>query len=303
ALDHGPRVQIGGACARPEQIAITVDGTGACVTSAAWATARAAIDALLRPAADTVDRRPAGFPIDHIGLTGATLSLVHRPTLVVDPTARPSGSAASPPGHAGLARPADPDRVDELVRALAEPGAPVAVPAVAPAFTLSIVPVRGEPIALDVFPDAVHRRGEAIALRITPAARAILGRPASVLLDPERWAEEPSTITTLVLDGVTYRRGAVLGEWSRSPGPEAPGDAALVEALAQAAAQLNAPARTGAAPTPHHLQITFAPPVGATVTRELALGAPAAGGCPALLGSEPVTAPLELCTAVAALAR
>ncbi|HET9990489.1 MAG TPA: hypothetical protein VFQ65_18290, partial [Kofleriaceae bacterium] len=143
--------------------------------------------------------------------------------------------------------------------------------------------------------------GEAVALRITPGAGAILGRPASALLDTERWAEEPSTITALVLDGITYRRGAVLGEWSREPA--GPLDPALVEALAQAAAKVRAPARTGVAVTPHHLRITFAPPVGGAVTRELALGAPSPSGCPAMLGSEPVTAPLALCTAVAALAR
>jgi hypothetical protein len=294
ALAPGPRIQIGGACAQADQIAITVDGSGACVATAAWATARAAIEALLRPAAEVIDRRPAGFAIDHIGLVGAVLSLVRAPTLKFE-----SGAISS----------ADPDRTAELVRALAEPGEPIAVPTGAPAFTLSIAaadasPVHGEPIALDVFPDAVHRRGEAVALRITPAVRATLGRPASALLDTERWSEEPSTITALVLDGVTYRRGAVLGEWSRAPA--GPLDPALVDALAQAAAKLRAPARAGAAVTPHHLRITFAPPVGGPVTRELALGAPAPSGCAALLGTdpvtEPVTAPLDLCTAVAALA-
>ena len=290
ALATGPRVQIGGACARPDQIAISVDGAGACIATAAWTTARAAIEALLHPATDVLDRRPAGFAIDHIGLVGATLSLVRRPTLAFE---------------SGATNPADPDRVAELVRALAVPGDPIAVPATAPAFTLSIAPVRGDAIALDVFPDAVHRRGEAIALRITADARAILGRPASELLDPERWAEEPSTISTLVLDGVTYRRGAVIGEWSREPAGKL--DPMIVEAVAQAAAKLRAPGRsiTGSAgaPTPHHLRITFAPPVGGAVTRELALGAPGPDGCPAILGTEPVTAPLSLCTAVAALAR
>jgi len=286
ALANGPRVAIGGACAQPDQIAITVDGAGACVAASAWSAAKAAIDALSRPAAEIVDRRPAGFAIDHVGLVGATLSLVRRPTLSFE-----SGATSL----------ADPDRVAELVRALAEPGEPIAVPAVAPAFTLTLAPVRGDAIALDVFPGAVHRRGEAVALRITPATRAILGRPASALLDPERWAEEPSTITTLVLDGVTYRRGTVLGEWSRAPA--GPIDPTLVEAVAVAAAKLRAPVRTGIAVTPHHLRITFAPPFGGPVTRELALGAPGPGGCAAVLGSEPVTAPLELCTAVAALAR
>ncbi|HET9990175.1 MAG TPA: hypothetical protein VFQ65_16710, partial [Kofleriaceae bacterium] len=144
-IANGPHVAIGGACAQPDQIAITVDIAPACVAAAAWTAAKAAIDALARPAADIVDRRPAGFAIDHLGLVGATLSLVRSPTLALF-----NGGATSP---------ADPDRVAELVGALAAPGEPIAVPASAPAFTLSIAPVRGDAIALDVFPDAVHRRG------------------------------------------------------------------------------------------------------------------------------------------------
>ena len=288
-LAGGPRVQIAGACAQPDLTAVSIDGAGACIATSAWTAARTAIEALLRPAAEVIDRRPAGFAIDHIGLVGATLSLAHSPTLAFE---------------SGATSPADPERVADLVHALAEPGEPIPVPATEPTFTLSIAPVRGEPVALDLFPDAVHRRGDAVALRITAAARAILGRPASALLDSERWAEEPSTITALVLDGVTYHRGAVLGEWSREPA--GPLDPALVEAVATTAAKLRAPARTGDATpavTPHHLAITFSPPVGAPVTRELALGAPGPAGCPGLLGTQPIVAPLALCTAVAALAR
>jgi len=289
ALAGGPRVQIGGACAQPDQTAIAIGTAGACIATPAWTSARAAIEALFAPATEIIDRRPAGFAIDHIGLVGATLSLVRSPTLAFE---------------SGTTSPADPDRVADLVRALAEPGEPIAVPTTAPTFTLSIAPIHGEAIALDVFPDALHRRGEAVALRITAAARAILGRPASTLLDSERWAEEPSTIAALVVDGVTYRRGAVLGEWAREPA--GPLDPALVEAVATTAAKLRAPARATdgmPAATPHHLRITFAPPVGGPVTRELALGAPGPDGCPGLLGAQPITAPLALCTAVAALAR
>jgi hypothetical protein len=96
----------------------------------------------------------------------------------------------------------------------------------------------------------------------------------------------------------------VLGEWSREPA--GPLDPALVEAVATTAAKLRAPARASdgvAPPTPHHLRITFAPPVGGPITRELALGAPGPDGCPGLVGTTPVTVPAALCTAVAALAR
>ena len=54
---------------------MSIDGAGACIATSAWTAARTAIEALLRPAAEVIDRRPAGFAIDHIGLVGATLSL------------------------------------------------------------------------------------------------------------------------------------------------------------------------------------------------------------------------------------
>ena len=290
-----PAVELGGACpGAPALVAVhTASGPAACIAAAAWSDAVAAIAALARPPADVIDRRPAGFALDHIGLPGATLALVRRPMLALD---------------GGEPRPADPERAAELVAALGEAGEPTAVPAGAPAFTISLAPVRGDAIALDVFGDVVHRRGEALALRISPASRAVLGRAAATLADAERWSEDPSTIRELVLDGVRYRRGAVLGEWTRTPARDGSGagptEAALVDAVAAAAASVKAPARAGSSAlgaTAHHLAITFAPPVGPVVTHELDLGTPAAGGCAATLGGERVTVSLALCTAVAAL--
>jgi len=275
-----PRVRVGGPCAAPDQTAIFVgELPPGCLATAAWTDALAAITSVSRPAADTIDRRPAGFAIDRIELPGGVLHVAH---VQVD--------------LGTVTHHADPDRVADLLRALAEPGEPVAIPASAPAFALTLVPVRGEPVVLDLFADAVHRRGERLALRVAPASRAVLARPAAELLDTERWAEEPSTITTLVLDGVTYRRGAVLGEWTREP--VAAFDPALVEAVASTVAKVHAPVAGAATPVAHHLAVTFAPPVGTPLTHTIELGPQ----CTGKIDGEGTRLPLALCTTVAALA-
>jgi len=92
----------------------------------------------------------------------------------------------------------------------------------------------------------------------------------------------------------------VIGEWSRTPPANI--DPALVDALAESVAKLHAPARTGTVATPHHLVVTFTPPIGATVTHSIELGSPTADGCPAMIAGEPVTAPLALCVAAGAVA-
>ena len=299
AVDHLPSVGLGGAC--PEGgIGVAVGATTpACTDAASAAAVIHAIEALAGAPAEVIDRRPLAVPFDELVLPDGTLTIGKRPTIAI----------------AGAVHRAELDRIAELVHALAEPGEPIAPPTAKPDFTLVT-----KTITLDVFATAVQRRGEPLALAITPATRAVLGRSARVLIDAERWSEEPTTITTLALDGITYTRGVVLGEWSRTPA--GPIDPALVDALAQAVAKLHAPARTGNAPLLHHLTVTFAPPVGPTVVHTLALGSPtfaepglprrgsaAEGqrgvidGCAGESDEQSVTAPLALCTAVAALAR
>lgn len=282
-------VPIGGTCSGHTRVAIWLDPTmklPACIELAAWQAITAAVAALDRPPADIMDRRPAGFAIDHVELASGTLSLVRRPMFEV----------------AGTRHRIDPDRVSELVGALAERGEPAPVPPGAPAFTLVVTPVAGLPVSLDVFATAVHRRGEPLALRISPAARAVLARPVATLFDSERWREEPSTLSELTLDTVTYRRGAVLGEWTREPAGRF--DPTLVEMLAAAAAKLTAPAARGTFTALHTLQLRFSPPVGAPIMRELAVGAVNAtnGACAGQLEGERVSLPAELCTALAAVA-
>jgi len=133
----------------------------------------------------------------------------------------------------------------------------------------------------------------------------VLTRPARALRDPTRWIEEPTSMTELVVDGRTYRRGAVIGEWTRTPpGPLAgPVDAALVEAVASALGTLRAPDL--AAPPrriAHRVTIHVAPPAGDAVTHTLALGPVGPDGCRALVDDAPALVPLPACTAVVALA-
>jgi hypothetical protein len=277
----GLSVGIGGACPSNRVAVVVASAKPACAEATAVTDVLQAIDALAGPPADVVDRRPAASGFNRIELVDGTIALDKPVTVTIH----------------DVVHKADPDRIAELLRALAEPGEPVAPSADRPSISL-IIPQVG---ALDVFADRVQRRGDPLALTITPATRAILVRPARSFVDAERWSEEPTTITTLSLDGVTYQRGAVLGEWSRTP--PAKTDPALVDALAESVAKLHAPARTGTAATPHHLVATFAPPIGTTVTHAIELGSPTADGCPARIAGEAVTAPLALCVAVAALAQ
>jgi hypothetical protein len=233
-----------------------------CIEPAAWQTAIDAATALASP--DALDPRPAGFALAGVG----ELDL-----------AKPAGL--------------DPDRVAELVAALATPGDLVQPPATPPLRSIAITPRGGAMIQLDIFADAVQRRGEPRAIRVPPATRALLSRPARWFADATRWAEDPASITRIVVDGVTYDRGATLGEWSR-------GDAALVSALAEALAIVRAPDE----PPPdgfhvtHRIEVTFAPPVGAPITHRLELGS----GCHATIDGNDTLAPMPLCMAAAALA-
>ncbi|HEY3807943.1 MAG TPA: hypothetical protein VGL61_35405 [Kofleriaceae bacterium] len=272
-LGSAAPIVVGGACAPDAQqlVALHAATGDGCIEPAAWQAVVTAATALASP--DSLDPRPAGFPLDRVG----SLDL-------------------GKPGH-------DPERVAELVAALAAPGQLVALPKAAPKSSLVVAPKGGAPITLDIYPDAVARHGEPRAIRVTPNVLAVLARPASAYADTTRWAEDPSVVSRLVVDGVTYDRGAVVGEWHRTPDKKL--DPQLVEALATALAHVSAPD----APLPagfraaHHVEVTLAPPVGAKTTHRLELGAPGPKGCAARIDGTPMEAPPELCMAAAAVAR
>ncbi len=141
------------------------------------------------------------------------------------------------------------------------------------------------------------RRGEAVALRLSPEAFAILERGGAAYRDRTPWSEDPTTIAEIAIDAVTYRRGAVLGEWTRVPA--GPSDAASIDALVTALAR---PHVIGVAPTTvvrgRRIRLVVRPPVGAEKTHTLELGAATAAGCPAVIDTSSILLPVEICRLV-----
>lgn len=229
----------------------TPDGDG-CVETDAWKHLEVAARAL-RDAPP--DKRPVPF-------TPTTITFADGTTL----------------GHD-----ADQDRVRELIAALQTPG--------------ELAPRTGAPtgkllvgdITLELFPDGVARAGEPLMIR-TPHI-ATIAQPAAAYRDTTRWREDAMTIQSITVDGQTFTRGAVLGEWTGAKDP------ALVEALAATLAIVRAP-RIEKVPTPaRRIRVTFAPPTGTPTTHTIEIGARCAGR----IDGESAMVPLDLCTAALAL--
>ena len=102
-----PAVMVGGPCPGDVHLVVVRSPTGdGCADPAAVRDLHDAVTALARPQRDIVEPRPV--PIDapiEISMPGVFISLAKRPTVMI----------------ANAEHPADPDRVAELVRALAEP--------------------------------------------------------------------------------------------------------------------------------------------------------------------------------------
>jgi hypothetical protein len=254
---------------------------GGCVESGAW---QAVIDALapLRAMKDDVIAKYP-LPIEPSQITfgdGTVLSL------------------ASPPRIGDSD--ADRMRVEKLVFALMTDGKRTARPAGTPRSTLTVRDAAGTEVVLELFDHAIARRGEPGAIALDAELLAVIAQPPSAYLNPLRWREDVTTLSSLTINGTTYTRGAVLGEWTRTPAGAV--DGALVDALAQALAIVRAPNVGSEPPLPLSIHVTFTPPAGKPTTHELALGAPNADGCPARIDGALVRADLELCTAAHALA-
>ncbi len=279
-------IDVGGPCpGAPNLVAVRFTGGDGCIEPAAWHEVLDAAAAIDQPPEQMLDRRPAlpANELSRIAIDTTTIELAKRPRLVTGTQARD----------------ADPDRVAELVAALSEPAEVVPLPTTPPVGTITITPLEGDVATLDLFAGGVlARHGEARALRPSPAAWAILTRPVDTLADPTRWLEDPNTVSSIAIDGTTYTRGAVLGEWSpRSADP------ALLEALAIATSQVRAPSHAlppTFAPL-HRVTVTLTPPVGAPSQHLIELGAPGPDGCLARIDAVGVLAPLSLCTAAYAL--
>ncbi|HUS32052.1 MAG TPA: hypothetical protein VMZ53_26310 [Kofleriaceae bacterium] len=257
-----------------------------CVEAAAW---QAIVDAeakLAGPPEAIADRRPVPItPVKLVVSDRHDITLAGKPQIdgVVD---------------------ADAERVRELLTALATPGELVPVPETAPTDALLAVAADGTQVQLHMFGNGVlYRRGEPIAIK-TPSER-LIARPSTDYRDPTRWREDPTTITSIKIDNVTFERGAVLGEWTRKP-PAKPGatvDTALVDALAQTLAVVRAPSNAGNGKTTNGrtLKVTFTPPAGDPSTHTLVVSGAIRDGCRGRADNSEVIFPPELCTAVAAL--
>lgn len=254
-------------------------GTG-CVEPGAWHSVVDARRALLAAPADIVDRRPLPFVPTELDVSGTPVTLGPQPRV---------GDSDG-----------DPERIAELLAALSSPADVVPRPAGKPTSRITARDAAGAHVTLDLVGQTLVRDSEPLALRPSADAWKLITRPTSALRDPIRWREDASTLSALAVDGVTYTRGSVLGEWTRTP--EAPFDPALVDALASALAVVRAPSTTE--PTgrlPRRITVTFTPPAGRPSTHDLAIGAPTPDGCPARVDGTPVRLPLPLCTAAHAL--
>jgi hypothetical protein len=269
-----------GTCEGGRILVDTSAGAG-CVERAVLDRLRALVDHAIREPDDAIERRP--LPFDPIALTlqdAKRLELSGTPRIDLDD--------------------ADPARVRELVAALRAKGTVVPRPKTDPRVTIQATARDGTRVTLDLYDHVIARATEPSAIQIAPEAWATIVRPTATLRDPTLWREDPTTISSLTLDGVTYARGAVLGEWTRTPAGKV--DPALVDALVESLAIVRAPA--GAAPTSiaHRLAVTITPPAGPPLAHALELAAPGEAGCAARVDGAPVVLPLPLCTAVLALA-
>jgi hypothetical protein len=265
-------VTAAGACTGDRVFVHATIGDG-CVERTRWRAIAERAAPLLGPPEKIVDRHP--LPIDATKLVlpgGATIDRTRRPQLD--------------------GKDADPDRVAELVAALRAPAEVAPLPAGAPAGSI----VAGE-MTIDLYDHVLARRGEPVALRPTPEAWKVIARPASAYRDPTRWREEPTTISALTIDGTTYARGAVIGEWKDAK------DASLLEALATAVATVVAAEGPAPARVEHRVDVQVTPPVGSPVTHHLEVGPIGQGGCAGRADGQAVVLTLELCTAVLAAAR
>lgn len=252
-------------------IAIATDAGSACVSAALWMRVFTTAEPLAGPPQPIIDRRPLPITPVKLAIPGGTLDL---PAMRLDD------------------KDADRDAVTALVAALSAPAEVAPLPAAKPTATLVATDRAGTTVTLDLTGDVLVRRGEPVALRPSREALATITRPASALLDPTRWVEDPLAVAALVIDGVTYKRGAVVGEWTREPAGTV--DAVAIEALATALSHVRAPAAPAVGQLSHHVEVELAPPVGAASRHALDIDA----RCAARLDGQPVQLDPGTCAAL-----
>jgi len=280
------KVSVGVAPVCPDEPALAwmaSDAGNGCIERAVFDELTAAALAFEQPLLDLVEPRPVPFDVDAVTLIdGKVLELSRGPQID--------------------SRRADAEGVARLLAALGAQ-AQVSPDIEGPVMGQIRLAVRGGgAIELELLGEGrLRRRGEPVVLRLAPAAYAALNHRAVDLADRSVWSEEPTTITELAIDGVSYRRGTVVGEWSRTP--PGPVDGARVEAVIAALARVERSPDVASLGKRHDVAIVVTPPAGASVRHELAVGAPRQGGCPAYAGEATVILSPPVCASIAALAR
>ncbi len=269
AHDHTvTSIEVDGACAgHPTEVRIDGPGGRGCVTAAAWQAARAAMAAFDDPET-FLDRRPLPVSPSRLVLPdGSVLELAGVPQLVIGPS---RGDI-------------DPTALTELLAALTAPAELVALPGGHAGGTQArsiIVTSSGVELSLDLFaPDTIVRRGEPRGLRVGAGVWQLLLRPGTAYRTRVLWREEPTTITTITIDGIAWQRGAVIGEWQRAHEVAPAQVAAKLEALVGQLAAPEAIADGAHFAAVHRVTLTVTAP-GTPATHALDLGAPTAAGCP-----------------------
>ncbi len=278
--DGGGELTQLGVCYGGRILVDTSAGAG-CIDARALQNLDTALHALVATPYGPIDLRP-------LPLVPATLTL--RDGTVLD-LSRPRIGDAD----------VDRERLHELVAALSARGeSAIPLPTTKPTGTITAVDRAGTQVVLDLYDRVIARRGEQGAIQVSAANWTTITRPTAALRDPTRWREDPTTISSVAVDNVTYKRGAVLGEWTRAPAGKV--DPHLVDALVESLATVRAPAGAPPATITHRLRVTITPPAGSPTTHTLELGTPTDAGCAGRVDGTAVLLPLPLCTAAVALA-
>ena len=290
AVDQNSVADAGPCPGHPDLLGLDINIGGGCVSAAQWKEVIAIVElvASAQPS-ELADRRPAPGPATEIRFPGGD---------VLDPKTMTLAIA----GHSFAA---DPQRVRELLTALAREVVRVedvqADLDKAATRELIVVGEWGRTRLQWNSAGVVVRDVDLVHLHPGHDTLRVLERPALAYVDDQLWIEDPSTVRNIELDRVTYTRGAVLGEWTRDPAGVV--DGPLLEALVAALAQVRAPSSEIKIADAHHVSVIFVPPVGLSSHHTLHLGPIHATGCAGRVDDRPVTLPLKLCMAVAAVAR
>ncbi|CAN5910028.1 hypothetical protein BH11MYX2_BH11MYX2_32210 [soil metagenome] len=264
----GSRADLGStSCNNDDKLVeLTARSGGGCVSAEAAGVLRAIVAKLRGPATQSAAPAPVPFAVGVVELgDGQTLDLTKSPKI----------------GARGATSPADRDRTQQLLAALATRATVIDMPTNVspPARTLFIRGGHGAEQTLVVGErPIVWRAGERVALRVTPEAYDAIARGPAEYTDLQLWTEEPTTVVKVVVikrgDTHEFSRGAVVGEWTGARAPSS------VEALVALLAAPHAEALVGwpwTKQTEEHgavrVLVTIQPPAGAPFERSMSLTA------------------------------